>query len=39
MKQRDRENSPEGPFGGLLSDIMGLGKTIQALGKCTQESS
>ncbi|PWY94320.1 SNF2 family helicase [Aspergillus sclerotioniger CBS 115572] len=28
---RDRENSPEGPFGGLLSDIMGFGKTIQAL--------
>ncbi|GKZ36974.1 hypothetical protein AbraIFM66950_008241 [Aspergillus brasiliensis] len=28
---RDRENSPEGPFGGLLCDIMGFGKTIQAL--------
>ncbi|GLA58369.1 hypothetical protein AtubIFM54640_007515 [Aspergillus tubingensis] len=28
---RDRENSSEGPFGGLLCDIMGFGKTIQAL--------
>ncbi|XRM45584.1 hypothetical protein ABZX51_008670 [Aspergillus tubingensis] len=31
---RDRENSSEGPFGGLLCDIMGFGKTIQALGEC-----
>ncbi|BCS11669.1 hypothetical protein ALUC_41009S [Aspergillus luchuensis] len=28
---RDRESSSEGPFGGLLCDIMGFGKTIQAL--------
>ncbi|PYI08997.1 SNF2 family helicase [Aspergillus sclerotiicarbonarius CBS 121057] len=28
---RDRENSLQGPFGGLFCDIMGLGKTIQAL--------
>ncbi|OJJ37130.1 hypothetical protein ASPWEDRAFT_182027 [Aspergillus wentii DTO 134E9] len=28
---RDRENSSQGPFGGLLCDIMGFGKTLQAL--------
>ncbi|EAW12934.1 putative SNF2 family helicase [Aspergillus clavatus NRRL 1] len=28
---RDREKSPEPPQGGLLCDIMGYGKTIQAL--------
>jgi len=30
--QRKREKSPHPPFGGMLCDIMGLGKTIQALG-------
>ncbi|GKZ87241.1 hypothetical protein AnigIFM59636_000370 [Aspergillus niger] len=29
--QRKRESSSERPFGGLLCDIMGFGKTIQAL--------
>ncbi|RAK99458.1 putative SNF2 family helicase [Aspergillus ibericus CBS 121593] len=28
---RDRENSQQSPLGGLFCDIMGLGKTIQAL--------
>ncbi|KAL4802655.1 SNF2 family N-terminal domain-containing protein [Aspergillus unguis] len=28
---RDRENSPEEPRGGILGDVMGIGKTLQAL--------
>lgn len=30
---RDRENASYPPYGGFLSDFMGLGKTIQALGE------
>ncbi|KAL3457205.1 SNF2 family N-terminal domain-containing protein [Aspergillus heterothallicus] len=28
---RERENSPEEPRGGILGDVMGIGKTLQAL--------
>ncbi|KAJ0413382.1 SNF2 family N-terminal domain-containing protein [Aspergillus carlsbadensis] len=28
---RDRENSPEEPRGGILGDVMGIGKSLQAL--------
>ncbi|KAL4784180.1 SNF2 family N-terminal domain-containing protein [Aspergillus varians] len=28
---RDRENSPEEPRGGILADVMGIGKTLEAL--------
>jgi hypothetical protein len=36
---RDRENSPTKPHGGMLCDVMGLGKTIQTLANIIDSQS